>query len=64
MTDSIDIVEVPEQAAVIGASLLKKNAAAYYSQNRTNSADVLHSHARQLCEATDTEWKELDEVEL
>lgn len=63
MTDQ-NTVEVPERAAVIAASLLKKNAGAYYSQNRTASADVLHGHARQLAEPTDTEWKSLDEVEL
>lgn len=64
MSGTGDTVEVPVEAAVVAASLLKKNAKAYYSQNRTASADVLHGHARQLNEGTDVEWKELDEVEL
>lgn len=59
-----DTVEVPHRAAVIGSSLLKKNARAYYEQNRTAHADVLHSMARQLNEHTDVSWKELDEVTL
>ena len=57
-------VEVPERAAVIGASLLKKNAKAYYQQNRTGSADILHASARQLAEGTDVEWGDLDGVAL
>lgn len=59
-----NFVEVPERAAVIGASLLKKNAASYYRKNLTASADHLQAYARQLCEETDVEWKELDDVEL
>lgn len=59
-----DAVEVPERAAVIGASLLKKNAREYYKQNRTSSADHLNAYARQLCEQTDVEWGDLDEVSL
>lgn len=57
-------IEVPEQAAVIGASLLKKNAKMYYARNMTTSADILHARARELCENTDVAWTELDEVEL
>lgn len=57
-------IEVPEKAAIVAASLLKKNARAYYKQNRTNSADHLNAYARQLCEDADIEWSELDGVEL
>lgn len=57
-------VEVPEEAAVIAASLLKKNARSYYAKNMTAPADVLHGLARDLAEPTDTEWDELNEVEL
>lgn len=57
-------VGVSERAAVIGASLLKKNAKAYYSQNRTDSADVLHAMARDLNDETSTDWSDLDSVDL
>ena len=57
-------IEVPEKAAIVGASLLKMNARAYYEQNRTESADYLNAYARQLCDNADIEWSELDEVEL
>lgn len=59
-----ETIEVPKRAAVIGASLLKKNAGAYYQKNLTRYADELHACARQLNEETDTDWKDLDAVQL
>lgn len=57
-------VTIDERAAVIGASLCKKNAAAYYAEKRTHDGDILHAMARKLNEDTDVDWSDLDDVSL
>lgn len=59
-------ITVDERAAVIGASLLKKNAAAYYMENRTDDAEVID---KRKCEIEGlgsidvVEYSEYDSIE-